>query len=54
MALGALSGATDALFLDLDVDRVANGTAGSWIRAPWGESYVSAVRESRYGDAVWA
>ncbi|PYH31996.1 uncharacterized protein BO87DRAFT_461044 [Aspergillus neoniger CBS 115656] len=37
MVLGAFSGATDELFLDLD-----------------GESYVSAVRESRYGDAVWA
>lgn len=54
LTLGALSGAPDELFLDLDVDQVANGTAGSWIRAPWGESYVSAVRESRYGDAVWA
>ncbi|GAQ35621.1 hypothetical protein AtubIFM56815_002842 [Aspergillus tubingensis] len=54
MVLGAFSGETDELFLDLDVDQVANGTAGSWIQAPWGESYVSAVRESRYGDAVWA
>ncbi|PYH77617.1 hypothetical protein BO82DRAFT_358122 [Aspergillus uvarum CBS 121591] len=57
LALGitpAQCGETDDLFLELDVNQVADGTAGSWIRAPWGESYVSAIQEGRYGDAVWA
>lgn len=57
LAFGASAGRcgqTDHLFLDLDINQVANGTAGSWIQAPWGDSYVSAVRAGRYGDAVWA
>ncbi|RAH75089.1 uncharacterized protein BO66DRAFT_425407 [Aspergillus aculeatinus CBS 121060] len=44
LALGATPaqcGETDDLFLELDVNQVANGTAGSWIRAPWGKSNCS-------------
>lgn len=42
-------------FLDLTIQEVLTNTAGTpAIVEPWGGMYVEALREGRFGDAVWA
>ncbi|RSL74960.1 hypothetical protein CEP52_017886, partial [Fusarium oligoseptatum] len=48
------SEAIEPLFLEFSIQEVL--TNNSWIPVvePWASQYVSAVRDGRYGDAVWA
>lgn len=43
----------EQLFLDLPVDQVLDRD-GSDLVEPWATMYVDAVREARFGDAIWA
>ncbi|KAM0331645.1 hypothetical protein ACHAQA_003324 [Verticillium albo-atrum] len=44
----------EPLFLDLTVHEVATNTACIPVVEPWATMYVDAIRDGRYGDAVWA
>ncbi|KAJ5100456.1 hypothetical protein N7456_006508 [Penicillium angulare] len=44
----------EPLFLDLTIEGVLNRDAGMLVKEPWASMYVSAIRDGRYGDAVWA
>ncbi|KAF3395951.1 hypothetical protein F1880_006835 [Penicillium rolfsii] len=45
----------EQLFLEFTVRQVLeNDTNGFPVVQPWASQYVSAIREGRYGDAVWA
>lgn len=44
----------EQLFLDISVYDVVNKTEGIPTYEPWASDYVSAIRENRFGDAVWA
>ena len=44
----------EPLFLDLTIQQVLTDTAGMPVAEPWASRYVEALRESRYGDAIWA
>ncbi|KAG4258765.1 hypothetical protein FPRO03_13581 [Fusarium proliferatum] len=48
------SEAIEPLFLEFSIQEVL--TNKSWIPLvePWASQYVAAVREGRYGDAIWA
>ncbi|KAM0328721.1 hypothetical protein ACHAQA_005134 [Verticillium albo-atrum] len=42
-------------FLDLTIEEVLTNAVGfPKIEEPWGSMYVDALREGRFGDAVWA
>ncbi|KAI1035508.1 hypothetical protein LB504_006069 [Fusarium proliferatum] len=44
----------EQLFLDLTIDEVVNRSNGLIVNEPWASEYVTAIREKRYGDAIWA
>ncbi|KAJ5426968.1 hypothetical protein N7465_002038 [Penicillium sp. CMV-2018d] len=44
----------EQLFLDLPIQEVLNNDAGLQIKEPWSSLYVKAIRDGRFGDAVWA
>jgi hypothetical protein len=45
----------EQLFLDFSIQEVLqNETNGFPIVEPWASEYVNAIRDRRYGDAVWA
>lgn len=44
----------EQLFLDLPINEVLHPTKGTRVFEPWASSYVNSIRESRFGDAVWA
>ncbi|OOQ89665.1 hypothetical protein PEBR_07421 [Penicillium brasilianum] len=45
----------EQLFLDFSVQEVVqNETNGFPVVEPWATEYVNAIRDGRYGDAVWA
>jgi hypothetical protein len=41
-------------FLDLRVQDVLDNTAGIDPVEPWATRYIEALRDGRYGDAIWA
>ncbi|TXC10546.1 hypothetical protein FocTR4_00005957, partial [Fusarium oxysporum f. sp. cubense] len=47
------SQAPETLSLDISVQRVFAGTGPDPVE-PWATSYVNAVRDGRFGDAIWA
>ncbi|KAF5582967.1 hypothetical protein FPANT_8302 [Fusarium pseudoanthophilum] len=44
----------EQLFLDLTIDEVVNRLRGLTVNEPWATEYVTAIREKRFGDAIWA
>ncbi|KAF5987563.1 hypothetical protein FBULB1_1952 [Fusarium bulbicola] len=44
----------EQLFLDLTIDEVVNRLDGLTVNEPWASEYVAAIREKRFGDAIWA
>ncbi|RHZ64946.1 uncharacterized protein CDV56_108775 [Aspergillus thermomutatus] len=44
----------EQLFLDLPLQDVINDTAGMPVTEPWASEYVDAIRDGRFGDAIWA
>jgi hypothetical protein len=50
----ATSSLPEQLFLDLRVQDVLDDTAGIDLVEPWASKYVEALRDGRYGDAIWA
>lgn len=45
----------EQLFLDFSIQAILqNETNGFLVVEPWASDYVNAIREGRYGDAVWA
>ncbi|KAJ4251074.1 hypothetical protein NW762_011725 [Fusarium torreyae] len=46
--------APEQLFLDLSVQEILDKSDGLPVIEPWATSYVSAVRDGRFGDAIWA
>lgn len=44
----------EQLFLDLPIQKVLNKNAGMQVVEPWASMYVDAIRDGRFGDAVWA
>lgn len=44
----------EQLFLDLSIQGVLNSPAGMELFEPWATEYVDAIREGRFGDAIWA
>ncbi|KAJ5734963.1 uncharacterized protein N7483_000088 [Penicillium malachiteum] len=44
----------EELFLDLTINDVLDNAADMGLVEPWASMYVSAIREKRYGDAIWA
>ncbi|PNP76531.1 hypothetical protein FNYG_09950 [Fusarium nygamai] len=44
----------EQLFLDIPISQVLHPTAGTPVFEPWASSYVNSIRESRFGDAIWA
>lgn len=44
---------TEQLFLDYSIRDIQQGRFGS-ANDPWAPLYVDAIRDGRYGDAVWA
>lgn len=44
---------TEQLFLDYSIRDIQQGRFGS-ANDPWAPLYVDALRDGRYGDAVWA
>jgi hypothetical protein len=44
---------TEQLFLDYSICDIQQGRFGS-ANDPWAPLYVDAIRDGRYGDAVWA
>lgn len=44
----------EPLFLEFSIQEVVTNTSWIPVVEPWASQYVSAVREGRYGDAVWA
>jgi hypothetical protein len=50
----ATSRLPEQLFLDLRVQDVLDNTAGIDPVEPWATRYIEALRDGRYGDAIWA
>ncbi|KAK2667010.1 hypothetical protein RAB80_017431 [Fusarium oxysporum f. sp. vasinfectum] len=46
--------AIESLFLEFSIQEVLTNTSWIPVVEPWASQYVSAVRDGRYGDAVWA
>ncbi|KAM5528963.1 hypothetical protein FOXYSP1_16807 [Fusarium oxysporum f. sp. phaseoli] len=46
--------AIEPLFLEFSIQEVLTNTSWIPVVEPWASQYVSAVRDGRYGDAVWA
>ncbi|KAI8710767.1 hypothetical protein NCS52_01536500 [Fusarium sp. LHS14.1] len=46
--------AIEPLFLEFSIQEVLNNNSWIPVVEPWASQYVSAVRDGRYGDAVWA
>ncbi|KAG7402871.1 hypothetical protein Forpe1208_v016914 [Fusarium oxysporum f. sp. rapae] len=44
----------EPLFLEFSIQEVLTNTSWIPVVEPWASQYVSAVRDGRYGDAVWA
>jgi hypothetical protein len=44
----------EQLFLDLPIQQVLNPNPGTNFIEPWKSMYVDAIRDARFGDAVWA
>lgn len=44
----------EQLFLEFPIHRILNNTAGVPLAEPWATNYVDAIRDCRFGDAVWA
>ncbi|RAH66886.1 uncharacterized protein BO66DRAFT_163452 [Aspergillus aculeatinus CBS 121060] len=44
----------EQLFLDLPIQQVLHSRRGTEFTEPWTSMYVDAIRDARYGDAVWA
>ncbi|KAJ6020424.1 hypothetical protein N7540_005928 [Penicillium herquei] len=44
----------EELFLDLTIKEVLTKAADKKFAEPWASMYISAIREKRYGDAIWA
>ncbi|KAF5547562.1 hypothetical protein FPHYL_10151 [Fusarium phyllophilum] len=44
----------EQLFLDLTIDEVVNRLHGLTVNEPWATEYVTAIRDKRFGDAIWA
>ncbi|RHZ49510.1 uncharacterized protein CDV56_106561 [Aspergillus thermomutatus] len=44
----------EQLFLDLPIQQVLNPSPGTKFIEPWTSLYVDAIRDARFGDAVWA
>ncbi|KAJ5734964.1 uncharacterized protein N7483_000089 [Penicillium malachiteum] len=44
----------EQFFLDLTINDVLDNAADMGLVEPWASMYVSAIREKRYGDAIWA
>lgn len=44
----------EQLFLDLTPDLVYLHGAGIQVIEPWATQYVDAIKDARYGDAIWA
>lgn len=44
----------EQLFLDLPIQDILNNNAGMQIKEPCSSIYVKAIRDGRFGDAVWA
>ncbi|CEJ62562.1 hypothetical protein PMG11_11059 [Penicillium brasilianum] len=45
----------EQLFLDFSVEEISlNNTDGFAIVEPWASEYLNAIRDGRFGDAVWA
>ncbi|KAM6508128.1 hypothetical protein FALCPG4_018015 [Fusarium falciforme] len=48
------SEAIEPLFLEFSIQEVLANTSWIPVVEPWASQYVSAIRDGRYGDAVWA
>ncbi|KAM0547306.1 hypothetical protein ACHAPJ_010441 [Fusarium lateritium] len=46
--------APEQLFLDLSVQEILDKSDRLPVIEPWATSYVGAVRDGRFGDAIWA
>ncbi|GIK06704.1 hypothetical protein Aspvir_002354 [Aspergillus viridinutans] len=44
----------EQLFLDLPIQEVLHPSPGETFSEPWTSIYVDAIRDTRWGDAVWA
>lgn len=44
----------EPLFLEFSIQEVLTNTSWIPVVEPWASQYVSAIRDGRYGDAVWA
>ncbi|KAF5550706.1 hypothetical protein FMEXI_3665 [Fusarium mexicanum] len=44
----------EQLFLDLPINDVLHPPEWAPVVEPWASSYVNSIRESRFGDAIWA
>ncbi|KAJ5992990.1 hypothetical protein N7451_008714 [Penicillium sp. IBT 35674x] len=44
----------EPLFLDYPIQAVLNKCKRYEVVEPWGSLYVNAIREKRFGDAIWA
>ncbi|KAI1063694.1 hypothetical protein LB506_005736 [Fusarium annulatum] len=54
VACGHYTKLVEQLFLDLPISEVLHPTEGTPVFEPWASSYVKSIRESRFGDAIWA
>ncbi|KAF7118134.1 hypothetical protein CNMCM5793_007527 [Aspergillus hiratsukae] len=44
----------EQLFLDIPIQQVLNPSEGTKVIEPWTSMYVDAIRDARFGDAVWS
>ncbi|KKK25384.1 hypothetical protein P175DRAFT_0497886 [Aspergillus ochraceoroseus IBT 24754] len=44
----------EQLFLEFPIQLVLNPRPGTQFLEPWASMYVDAIRDTRFGDAVWA
>ncbi|KAJ5690944.1 hypothetical protein N7488_012511 [Penicillium malachiteum] len=44
----------EQLFLDISIRRVLSNPSQLQLIEPWASLYVKAIRDRRYGDAIWA
>ncbi|RSL79433.1 hypothetical protein CDV31_017208 [Fusarium ambrosium] len=52
--MGSESKLVEQLFLDYSIQDVLNPQNGLQVVEPWAGMYIQAIRDGRYGDAVWA
>lgn len=44
----------EQLFLDVSIQYALNNTGGTPVVKSWATKYVNAIRDGRFGDAIWA